>query len=167
MTEFPDPSFMARLVSATFGERAVDPQSVFVSAFTNLVLGRYEDTLEDTKAGIIYMPEAIDLYIMQGYAYCGMGQYAAAEGSYNQALELDPEYTLAYLLRAEVRHKQRDWVAASRDVRQVRDSRFGAAFEPLAEAMQRGELGCGNFFSPDNPILQISANPAATETAGD
>lgn len=66
---------------------------------------------EDYKAAINDLDQAIAhtekptarLYFMRGYSYKQLGNYNAAEADLNKAIELDSQYSKAYLSRGEVR----------------------------------------------------------------
>ncbi len=170
LTQFPDPYYMNRLVAATFGEQNPGPQGVIISAISNLVLGRYDQTLADVTAVLDAFPTS-DFYVVQGFAYCGLGDYANAENAYTTGIQYDPSFIWAYLLRAEVRMKQRKYDEASKDILMVQENDQGQ-FGSLVEAIQTGELSCGNFFTEANPLLHMEEqgtpvpNAAVTPTPG-
>jgi serine/threonine protein kinase/tetratricopeptide (TPR) repeat protein len=160
LTEFPDPDFMRRLLYATFGEETLSPYSLTLSAFTNLTLGQYTAVIEATRTGIERYPESSDAYLMQGVAYCGLGDYAAAETSFSGGLEHDPEFALLHLLRASARLQQENEPGAAEDFTAVEDSSLSAEFVPLVQSVKEQQLSCANFFNPDNPVFNAAAAPA-------
>jgi len=80
--------------------------------------------------------------------------YAAAGENYTQLINFVPDYTLAYLLRAEVRQKQGDIVGALADGAVVLQSDRAENFLPLMPAFQAGEINCENFFDVDLNSLE-------------
>ncbi|NDJ79078.1 MAG: tetratricopeptide repeat protein, partial [Chloroflexi bacterium] len=152
---FPDPNYMQRLVEATFGTQFPDAFSLTMSAFTNLVLKNYEAVVEDASQGIELTSEySVDAYMMRGFAYCALDDYVAAEADYTRALELDPGFMLAYVLRGEVRRAQGDYSAANDDFNVVRDDPNSEELYPLVRAVRAGQLDCTTFFTSANPLLQ-------------
>ena len=111
---------------------------------------------------IEFFDDFTDLYLMQGFAYCALNNYQAAEASYTRSLEIEPGFVLAHLLRSEVRMKRKNFDGAAQDVAAIRASAEFPTFEPLVRAMQSGTLGCGNFFNPDNTLFQATPTPAPT-----
>lgn len=152
LTEFPDPGFMERLVVAAFGDQLADPGAIILSAVANQMLGRHDLVIEKTSAGLESFPNLTDLYMVQGVSYCSLGDYAAAEASFSSVLARDPDFTLVHLLRADARLQLGDEDGAGRDLRLVSASALGEAFEPYAEAIRAGEVGCATFFTPANPL---------------
>ena len=153
LTEFPDPSYMSRLLSATFGAMASSPYSVTLSAFTNATVGRHEEVIKETTAGLKAFPTLADLYFIQGVSYCGLGNALGARMSFDDGLELDPDFTVGYLLRADALLHLGDNVSAAADFKTVADSPYSAEFQPLVAAMKAGKLSCANVLSPDNPLI--------------
>jgi serine/threonine protein kinase/tetratricopeptide (TPR) repeat protein len=153
LTEFPDPDFMKRLLLAAFGEETLSPYSLTLSAFTNLTLGQYTAVIEESTVGIKRYPEQGDAYLLQGVAYCGLGGYPTAETSFSDGLEHEPEFVLFYLLRADTRLQQGNVSGAEKDFAAIDDSALSAEFAPLVEAVKARQLGCTNFFSPENPVF--------------
>ncbi len=151
--EYPDATFMNRLVSATFGENADNPYGVSVAAFSNLVLGRYQDAVEATRGGLVYFTTSADLYLVQGIASCALGSNLSAERAYSQTIARAPDHVIAYLLRAETRLRRRETANAESDFEQVRALDTEGRLEPLIDAIRLRQLGCQNFFSSANPLI--------------
>lgn len=162
LTEFPDPSFMNRLITATFGDKMVSGQAVILSSFGNLVLGRYDVVVDEAQAGLEMYQGYVDLYVLQGFAYCALSDYKAAEKAYSMAIQFDPNFMLAHMQRGEVRLKQRNYSGAAADFNAIAYSDMADKLDPYVKAIRNGELGCGNFFDSGNPMLQIMP-PAPTE----
>jgi serine/threonine protein kinase/tetratricopeptide (TPR) repeat protein len=161
LTEFPDPDFMRRLLLATFGDETLNLYSLTLSAFTNLTLGQYTAVIEDSTVGIERYPDQGDAYLLQGVAYCGLGDYATAEASFSGGLEHDPEFVLLHLLRADTRLQQDNVLGAEEDFAAIGDSALSAEFVPLIQAVKDRQLSCTNFFSPENPVFS-AAVPAVS-----
>jgi tetratricopeptide (TPR) repeat protein len=143
---YPDPTLANRTINGLFGPDTPNLFGPTFSAFGNLGLGRYTAVLSDTAAALEIAPELVDLHFMQGYAYCNLGQYAEAEAAYARALELDPGFTMLYLLRAEARQRQQNLPGALADIAAVQSSPQAAQFVPLVAQAQAGQLSCETFF---------------------
>jgi serine/threonine protein kinase/tetratricopeptide (TPR) repeat protein len=171
LTEFPDPDFMKRLIVTTFGDQTLSPYTLTLAAFTNLTLGQYTPVIEDASAGIEHFPDVGDSYLMQGVAYCSLGDFAAAETSFSGGLAAQPDFVLLYLLRADARLQQANDSGAAEDFQAVADSALAAEFAPLVQDVQSRTLTCANLFSPDNPVFntgmraEIAALPAEAVAA--
>lgn len=152
LREYPDATFMNRLVTATFGENAQNPYGVSVAAFSSLALGRYQDAVESTRAGLVYFTTSSDLYFVQGMASCALGSNLSAERAYSQTIARAPDHVIAYLLRAETRLRRRETENAEADFAQVRALDTTGKLEPLIAAVQSRQLGCQNFFTDANPL---------------
>jgi tetratricopeptide (TPR) repeat protein len=147
LTEFPDPAFGNRIILALYGDEVPNILGPTFSAFGNLILGQYDAAIRDSKAALAINDQLADLYFMQGFAYCNLEEYAAAEAAYTRGLETDPDFIVLYLLRAEVRTKQNNLVGAFEDVGTAQASELGDALAGLIAASQSGALSCENFFS--------------------
>ncbi len=154
LREYPDATFMNRLITATFGENTQNAYGVTVAAFSSLVLGRYQDALEATRSGLVFFANNADLYLVQGLASCALGSNLSAERAYSQALARAPDHVIAHLLRAETRLKRTETDAAEADLERVRTLAPSDDLEPLIAAVQAREVGCQNFFSDANPLLR-------------
>jgi len=147
LEKYPDPTLYNRIMTATFGEE-FDVIGSIVSAFVNLLIGRYEETVTSTDLALKMMGPMIDLYIMKGYAHCNLAQYKEAEEAYTNAIVLLParhEAGFDYLLRAEVRLKQGHREDAADDFARAAEG-FGDGGVWLVEGFQNGDIGCRNMF---------------------
>jgi tetratricopeptide (TPR) repeat protein len=147
LIEFPDPTHGHRVLIATFGDTVPNFLSLTYSAFGNLILLQYEEAVEEAEAALAINDRSSGLCFMQGFAYCNLGNYAAAEAAYTRGLEIDPSFVLLHLLRAEVRLRQNDMASATEDLNAVRDSDQGDVLGGLVEAAISGELSCESLFS--------------------
>lgn len=163
LEQYPDPAHMNRLIGAMFGADTLTSFGYTLSGFGNMVLGRYDNVLAATAGGLEQNHRDPDLHLMQGFAQCALGEYQNAELSYTRAIDLDPDFTILYLLRAEVRRKQRNFDGAATDLKTVNDSSNGAELHLLTEAIRQGTAGCSNFFRLDNPALQPAATAESNE----
>lgn len=146
LTDFPDPTFANRIVQGIYGDETPIIFGPTFSAFANLILGQYDDVVRDIEVALAINDQFADLYFMRGFAYCNLKDYAAAEAAYTRGLELDPDFTVLYLLRAEVRLEQNNFAGATEDLGAVRNSELGGAFAESIEAALAGELGCESLF---------------------
>jgi serine/threonine protein kinase/tetratricopeptide (TPR) repeat protein len=166
LTEFPDPSYMERLLGATFGTTQLNSYSVMLSAFTNLALGRHDEVIKTTTAGLKAFPTLADLYFMQGISYCALDNALGAKISFSDGLQRDPDFTLGYLLRADALLQLGNPAGADADFKIVENSPYSAEFEPLVAAIKAGTLDCSNLFSPDNPFIGPMDQPGEEATDG-
>jgi serine/threonine protein kinase/tetratricopeptide (TPR) repeat protein len=147
LTKFPDPAFGNRIILAVYGDEVPIIFGPTFSAFGNLILGQYDRVVRDTEVALTINDQLVDLYFMQGFAYCNLKEYAAAEAAYTRGLETDPDFIVLYLLRAEVRAKQNNLGGAFEDVGTAQASELGDALAEVIAASQSGALSCENFFS--------------------
>jgi serine/threonine protein kinase/tetratricopeptide (TPR) repeat protein len=165
LTEFPDPTYMRRLIRGAFGDELLSPYALLLSAFTNLTLGQYTAVVETTTAAMeMEDTEHSDAYLMQGIAYCGLSDYAAAETSFSSGINADPGFVLLYVLRADARLRQDNAAGAADDFQAVAESAFSAEFEALAQAVQANETGCADFFTLENPAFSAASETQATDS---
>jgi len=159
-TRFPDPTFGPRLLRAAYGLQATDNvYASSVEAFGYFVLRQWDEVVRATGVGLAMENTIPDLYVLQGFAYCNLGDYASAEASYTQLINIAPDYVLPYALRAEVRQKQNNPLGAMADVALVLQSPQAEQFTPLLPVFQSGELSCENFLDYDFTTLATEETP--------
>lgn len=146
LRKFPDPSLGNRTIQAFYGDTFPIPFGPIFSAFGNIALGRYEDILIDTQAGIAIDPDNLELLMFEGLAYCNLGQYEAALEDYNRAIELDPSFAFLYLLRASLHSKLGNMAAAMNDVNYVLQSEMGETMRELMTDGLAEEVDCTSYF---------------------
>jgi serine/threonine protein kinase/tetratricopeptide (TPR) repeat protein len=149
LERFPDPTLGNRIIltannTADYGGY----YSLMLSAFNNLVLQRYEASLDDIEKALAFRADSPDLYLFQGLVYCALEQYKLSERAYTEGLALKPEMTVLYLLRADVRNRLNKGAEALQDFIAAQDTPAWPAFEPIvSEALASGSgLGCESFF---------------------
>jgi len=153
LREYPDASFMNRLLTATFGENTRNSYGTIVASFSSLVLGRYQDAADAARNGLVYFTNNADLFLVEGLASCSLGSNLSADRAYSQAIARAPDHVIAYVLRAETRLKRGENEAAEADFEKARALDPNGALEPLIEAIRARDVGCQNFFSDANPLL--------------
>jgi tetratricopeptide (TPR) repeat protein len=141
-SKFPDANAANRLLSAYFGDTKYSLVVMF-SAFGNLLLGRYIDVVRGTEDSLNIENPPADLYLARGLALCIGKQYPEAEAAYSRGLDLDPNFALLHLLRAEVRQKQENQPGALEDLGVVEQS----SLAPYLDAAQAGKLGCATLLA--------------------
>ncbi|MCB9453673.1 MAG: protein kinase [Anaerolineaceae bacterium] len=150
LTEFPDPAFSTRIAVAAFGEQNDVIFSPMFAAIGNFILEQYDQMLVDTQTALAIDDQLTDLYAMEGFAYCNLGQYAEAEAAYTTAIDLEPDQPFVYVLRADSRLKQLNLLGANDDANAAREriEKLGMGEELIAyiDAGLRLEVGCANFF---------------------
>lgn len=147
LTEFPDPSFGLRILQAINNDMgATNIFGPVYSAFGNVALGQFNQAVSDAEAGLA-MNELSDLYLMQGYAYCNLGELDAAEEAYSLGIEADPSFALLYLLRADVRFQSGDSQGGTEDIVEARLLASSLEFNQYVDAIESQELTCATIFT--------------------
>ncbi len=103
----------------------------------------------DTPFIETYMP---DMFLLEGFVHCNQANYAEAEAAYTRLIDLRPTYTVAHLLRAEVRLAQDDRLGALADIGVVNQSAQGEGLQSLIVVMQADEIDCTNVFAPETDL---------------
>jgi len=146
LRDFPDPLLTIRIVKALYGDETSLIFGPTFSAFTWLIMGQWDAAIQDTEVALSINDQLSDLYFMQGFAYCNLNEYPAAEEAYTRGIEIDPRFVFLHLLRAEVRFKQNNVVGALEDLGTVQRSELGGALTEYIQAAQVGELSCETLF---------------------
>jgi tetratricopeptide (TPR) repeat protein/cell division septation protein DedD len=146
LRDFPDPLLAIRIVKALYGDETSIIFGPTFSAFTWLTMGQWDAAIRDTEVALTINDQLSDLYFMQGFAYCNLNEYPAAEEAYTRGIEIDPRFVLLHLLRAEVRFTQNNVVGALDDLGTVQRSELGGALTEYIQAAQAGELSCETLF---------------------
>lgn len=148
VTGFPDPRLENRMIETFTGgdeETGNNTQlSLLTSAFTNLTLGQSAAALEDIESALQLEGEIVELYLLQGVAYCIESDFVAAAEAFTQGIEREPDFTVFYLLRSDAYRKQggkdaeafADFVAAT-------ETPGWANFQDVLE--ESANLGCADF----------------------
>ena len=164
LEEFPDPNLYSRIVGTTVGGN--DDFGPLVTVFVNVSMGRYEQAIEAAKEGHERIGPVPDLFILQGIAYCNLGNIRGADAAYSTALDVSNRigrnhYWFTYLLRGDVRLKMRNLDGAQDDFAHVREIR--PELESLVSGFEQGEIDCTNLFGS----VTLGADPALPGTASD
>ncbi|MCL4877240.1 MAG: protein kinase [Anaerolineae bacterium] len=148
LTDFPDPTLTVRLSSLLPGGESTNNRyfTVSTSAFSNMVLGQYEAAIENADEALAIRDDIADLYMLKGVAYCILGEYEEAEAVYSQGIEREPDFTMLYLLRAEVRNKQGNLAGSLEDFQVAQQSDIWPNVEAILAESDAGALGCASFF---------------------
>lgn len=153
LADYPDPAFSNRIVATTLSGDEIFGPSVAAGGY--LYIGQYADVIPQAEAALAINDQLPDMYLALGYAQCNLGDYAAAEAAYTDAIALEPDYMTVYLLRAEVRLKQGDMAGSVQDTQTVLASDQSDMFAPYIEAAMAGDLSCENFLTA--PLLEPEA----------
>ncbi len=154
---FPDPTLSTRLMHAIYGEQANFVLLPMFSAASYLVLGQYDTAVTYSQEALALDDQLSDIYLVQGLAYCTLGDLAAAEQAYTRGIGVDPAFTMLYALRSEVRARQGDVSGSLQDSLAVQHSDQAEAYAPLLAAGVAGEWSCEKMFSYD--YSQLETNP--------
>jgi tetratricopeptide (TPR) repeat protein len=165
---FPDPQlgfdFISAAANSETQKRFPVNLGALIGAFGHITLRQYDKVINDMDAVIASNPNLAEAYGIQGIAYCNyQKQYAAAEAAYTKGISIDPNLSLLYALRAEVRLKQNNALGGVADGAAAAQSPQGAIYLQLMPLIQKGELGCENLFDYDLSKI-ATAPPAALPT---
>jgi serine/threonine protein kinase/tetratricopeptide (TPR) repeat protein len=150
---FPDPFVAQRIFLNVFNEDTTRMFAVPLSlAFGNVILRQWSAVIESTEPYLADTATSGDLYFMRGLAYCNLDQFAESEASYTQAIALDPDYYLLYLMRAEVRRNQGDLLDATSDLGVVLASPQASQFQAIIADSNSDAVTCKTFldYTPSN-----------------
>lgn len=144
---FSDPDLMNRILEATYGEKGegLEAYTLALSGYGSFVAGQYADVVNSVERAIMLTPENADLYLLKGVAECSLRKYTDAEATYTEGIEHDPDFTMFYLLRAEVRNRQGDLNGAFDDLRTASQSAVFESMEAYIQQGMSGELSCRDF----------------------
>lgn len=163
-----NPTLTEDILLVAVNEEAADTPIIIMNQFfSNILLSQWSRAVENAEQleGVI---DTAEVYFGRGVAECTLGDYAAAEASYTAALERDPSFALAHVLRAEVRNAQNDLVGVAEDTRAIAQSAEAALFVPILNDFISGEfdLSCETLFTADlTPYLDTL--PQTTSEASD
>jgi len=155
---FANPEFGLFLLESSYGATATNnPLTRSLDAFGYLLLAQWSNLLEATQAAIVIDPSFYDLYLLEGLAYCNLGEYEAAEASYTTLIEVEPDYAIGYALRADVRLQQGDTLGALADGGLLLISEQAEAFLPFTDAIQAGAINCTNLLTVDLDAMRADS----------
>jgi serine/threonine protein kinase/tetratricopeptide (TPR) repeat protein len=162
---YPDPRIADRIISASYGIAGTETLiGLMNETFGNFTLGQWNALVDLTDLWIErYGGDFPEIYLIRGFAFCNLGDYAAAEEAYSAVISEAPDYGLAYALRAEVRQAQGDTAGFIADGAALLTSPQADTLRPFIPAFQSGELGCANFLDAD--LSQWMAGDEAQSTA--
>src|SRR5262249_36830179 len=144
MTKFPDAKLINHIMDAGFGEPNQSGLVIapLLSAGADFLLGQYNSALQDSQLAIKLDPALTDMYLLEGFAYCNLGNDAEAEKAYTQGLEHEPNYPLLLMMRAEVRGRLNNKLGALADLAQAQKTNLSPEFNALLESGVKGEVTC-------------------------
>ncbi|MCK6577506.1 MAG: protein kinase [Anaerolineae bacterium] len=144
LREFPDPAFANRTLQALYGQDDAIIWGPFFAAYTNLILGQYDSVIADVQRALSLRADLADLYLLEGLAYCSLGDHAQAEVAYTSGLEIEPGHPVLLVLRAESRAAQGAIEQGTADLNAALAMDLGEEFEAMATSER---ITCANFFS--------------------
>jgi len=110
-----------------------DGQLLQNRGFTNLMAGRYKEAIEDYNKLIGGGVKEATFYYFRGVTYYRMNQFAEANRDYSSAIELKPDYGMAYYNRSLVFDAQSNVKAALDDA--LKAQNLGLNIDPKYIAM--------------------------------
>jgi tetratricopeptide (TPR) repeat protein len=145
VTKFPNTRYGSRVLEAFFGVGVNNSLAPLFSAYGNLVIGQFEQTITFANQAIAVDDSLVELYFLRGFAQCNLQQYPEAEESYTRGLELAPDFALLHLLRAEARQKQEGkGLLVFEDLNAIQESPQAEMLAPYVAGAQEGTLSCAN-----------------------
>ncbi|MBI5928801.1 MAG: protein kinase [Chloroflexi bacterium] len=146
LQKFPDPTLGNRVILTAGNQPEYGGfYGLLLSAFANLALHQYDATIRDVDAALEFGDFA-ELYLFKGVAYCVIGDLEASENAYTEGIERDPDFTVLYLLRADIRRRNNDLAGALQDFQSAQQTTYWPNFAELASNPANMNLGCENFF---------------------
>lgn len=103
----------------------------FTETNQNLEAIKLCDKLEKTY------PKNPDIYYLRGINRYVLKEYDDAILDFDKTLELDPDYSDAYLYRAKVRKANKDYFGSMKDYNKAKDQNFSQTVTSLAGDMIR------------------------------
>jgi tetratricopeptide (TPR) repeat protein len=146
LQKFPDPTYGEKIVYAYTGTKTDYPHLDALSSYGRLILGQYSEAVAIANRGIQIVPLP-SLYFIKGTAQCNLKQYQESEDSLTKGLEIDPNFGLLYLLRADVRTKLGNRDGAQSDLVLLQSTNQFALLAPYLQNTQPGALNCENLFT--------------------
>jgi Tfp pilus assembly protein PilF len=121
------------------------------SGIVYMALGQVQNALSATDTVLesdVHPQIIVDSYAVRGVLLCSQDKLTEAETAYSQALERDPTFYMAQLLRAEVREAQGDTFGALADLAMIRASDWAqrAEIQDLIAAAVAHEISCKTMF---------------------
>jgi serine/threonine-protein kinase len=144
---FPDTTIANRIMNAVFNLEGIE-LTYLTEIFGYFILGQWSSVL-DVINRANFSDAYADVSLLAGLAHCNLRQYEQAEASYTRLIETDPDYLLAYLLRAESRLKQQKTADALADIGVIINSDMAQTFAPLLAGAQNGTISCENILDVD------------------
>jgi len=96
-----DPGAMLEQVSEQIVESPGDPQGYVRRARIYMMLGQYDEAIEDSSQAVQLSPNLLPAYFQMARAYKLDGMYDQAISTYNRVLELNPRLPNAYVNRGQ------------------------------------------------------------------
>ena len=161
LTEFSDPTSTARALEAVYSVQ-YSGFPVALSAYGNYTLGRFEQAIEDANKARQYpgFANSVELYLLEGGAYCNQQRYDQAKEAYTAGIELDETFSILYMLRAEAVFKKantqpnaQETLQINTDLKTAREVSPSDEVTALIDSFEEGttQVSCENFFDAELP----------------
>lgn len=136
------------MAMGTFGTSATFPIRELLSSFNNYTAGQFPAMLEALEAAQDINDALADIYFLEGVGHCNLDDSQNADLAYSRGLELEPDFAMLRLFRAEVRAKMGDNDGVAEDVAAIlADHALVERLGPMIQAGGRGEISCKNYFT--------------------
>lgn len=143
MTRFPDAE-AGEKAAEIIAAQEINPFTPALSAFWSMNQGLFNKAIQKAEMATLIDPKFTDAYLIAGLSYCNLDKLPEAEAAYTQALTLEPNFTLLYLLRAGTRQGQGNLNGAMSDLGMVQTSPQAGQLNEYVQAAMQGKLSCKN-----------------------
>lgn len=144
--KFPDPDAGEKWALLVASENK-NPFTPILSAFWSWNLGQFNKAIQKAQSAEAVDPKFTDAYLVEGLSYCNLGKSAEAEAAYTKAIELEPQFALLYMLRADVNKQQGNMTNALGDFLLLQQSPQAPQMMEYIQAAQEGKINCKNFIT--------------------
>jgi tetratricopeptide (TPR) repeat protein len=142
-TRFPDADAGEKAAEIIAVEN-INPFTPALSAFWSMNQGLFTKAIQKAERAVQIDPKFTDAYVIAGLSNCNLDKLPEAEAAYSQALALEPNYSLLYLLRAGARQGLGDLNGAMSDLGMVQTSPLAGQLKDYVLAAMQGKLSCKN-----------------------
>ena len=146
LKRFPDPDSGDKLSELIAAENA-NFFTPALSAFWSMNLGQFNKAIQKSETALAVNPYFTDIYLVEGISYCNLGKLPEADTALTKAIENEPTFIVAYLLRAGVRAGLGNTMDALSDFAVVQNSPLAVPMQDYILAAQAGKINCQNFLT--------------------
>jgi tetratricopeptide (TPR) repeat protein len=146
LTHFPDPDAGEKIAGLIAAEN-INAFTPALSAFWSMNLGQFNKAIQKSETALAINPRFTDVYLVEGISYCNLGKLSEADAVLSKAIENEPTFIVAYLLRAGVRAGLGNVADAMSDFTVVQNSPLAVPMQSYILAAQAGKINCTNLLT--------------------